>query len=92
MQKKKNRWIDVKVLLAVLATTTSLLLWNVFARNSVNTGTDPASRTQNTSASSSTAVPRTRLLLGSSAPQSSSLNSPTFRAPAPVTRTGSSRP
>ena len=90
MEKSNNRWFDIKVVLAVLATTASLFLWNVFARDSVTVSTTLAAQSRSTSASSS--VPQTRILLGSSAPQSPSVSMPSFSAPAPERITGSSRP
>jgi hypothetical protein len=88
MQNKTNRWLDVQIVIATLALTFSLALWNLFAGESRSGNSAMASNSQGTTQSSAASVPQGRILLGGSAPQSPSI----FSAPAPVTNTGSSRP
>lgn len=95
MQNKPvHRWFDVQVIIAFLAMVSSLVLWNVFAKNTrISTG---AGQTQG-AVSSSAPQPQTRILFGNPAPQQqapSFINAPAAPsfAPAPVTNTGSSQP
>ena len=39
--KSKNRWLDVQIILASLAVTSTVALWNGFARAASPTGTPP---------------------------------------------------
>jgi hypothetical protein len=88
MKNKTNRWLDVQIVIATLALTFSLALWNLFAGGSRSTNSGTASNPQGVVFSSSAPQPQSRIYLGGTAPQSPSI----FNAPAPVTSTGSSRP
>jgi hypothetical protein len=97
MQNKTNRWLDVQIVIASLALTFSLALWNLFAGGSRPVSTVTASSQRGKAAyapSAATAAPALQasspIYLGGAAPQPPSYNAPA--APAPVTITSSSRP
>ncbi len=96
--KPAHRWFDVQVIIAFLAMVSSLVLWNVFAKNTQITAAGSNTLAQApASVSSSAPMPQTRITFGNPAPQQqapSFVNAPAAPsfAPAPVTTTGSSRP
>jgi hypothetical protein len=84
--KPANRWLDVQIVIATLAMTFVLALWNLFAgTGTINNGSNVNSRTQITTSSSSVSsapsAPGT-ILFGGSAPSA---------APSPMTVTRTSR-
>lgn len=85
--KSANRWLDVQVVIATLAMTFVLALWNMFAGSDRISNNNANLRSQTTTASSSVSsspsASGTRILLGGSAPST---------APRPLTVTSSSRP
>jgi hypothetical protein len=93
--KPANRWLDVQIVVATLAMTLTLFMWNIFAGSSrlVNTGTVTNPQTASVP-NANPAQSSVRILFGSQAPQAASISNPPSRssAPAPVVVTGSSRP
>lgn len=91
-----KNWDDIKVLMAALAVTITLGLWNLFAT------TDKLNITQKTVSLPPTTAPlptqpafRGKILLGGQAPSQQTIVVPSSRSqnaqqPAPVTRTRSS--
>ena len=96
--KPTNRWLDVQIVIGSLGMAFSLFLWNIFASGSNTTVTQPITSAQdsiNTNAQI-TQVPTQATsqlagtwLFGSSTTQ---VQPAVPVQPAPVTRTGSSRP
>jgi hypothetical protein len=103
MQKRTgNRWLDIQIVIATLAMTFTLALWNIFAgasrADAVQTVTQTETKPTTNTAVQQSALPATRLYLGGSAPQaapsisSAPAASSPVSAPAPAVVTGSSRP
>jgi len=94
--KPTHRWFDAQIIIAFLSMVASLVLWNLFAKNTQITSAGSGAQAP-AAVSSSVPQPQTRILFGNPAPQ---LQAPSFVdapaqpsfAPAPVTTTGSSQP
>jgi hypothetical protein len=97
--KPTNRWLDVQIVIGSLGMAFSLFLWNIFASGSNNTVIQPVTNVQDSINTNVQAiqVPTQAasqslgtILLGGSTSQVQP--AAPFVPPAPVTRTGSSRP
>jgi hypothetical protein len=72
--RSTKKWLDIQIVIATLAMTFVLALWNLFARESRSVASvvvvEPL--VQPASAVNSSAQPQTRILLGGPAPQAQS--------------------
>lgn len=96
-KKRKNRWLDVEIVIGSLGMVFTLGLWNVFASGATNSTSQPLTGSQDTintnvqaiqvPTQAPTQAPQSlgSILFGSAPSQSSS-------QPVPVTITSSSRP
>jgi len=87
MQNKKNRWLDVQIVIASLTLTFSLALWNLFAGNShpaksgeMANPTQVISNPKRAAAPTPSSQPATIIYLGGPAPRSISYLPPASQA------------